>query len=91
MEAFITTVSGPLGALALSVAILWWLANRIVPVMQSYLEKQNDRLGDLVGAIEKTVTAHEADRKTFEKALGNLSSRLGKVEEDLTIIKDKLP
>lgn len=91
MEAFIATVSGPLGALALSVGILYWLASKVVPIMQTYLEKQNDRLGDLVGAIEKTVTAHEKDRETFEKALNNLSRRLGKVEEDVHTIKEKLP
>jgi len=90
MDQLINAVSGPFGALALSVAILWWLANKIVPIIQAYLEKQNDRLGDLVRAIEKTVNAHEADRKTFEKALTNLSTRLGRVEEDLSTIKEKL-
>lgn len=91
METFITTVSGPLGALALSVGILYWLASKVVPIMQTYLEKQNERLGDLVQAIEKTVIAHEKDRDTFEKALNNLSRRLGKVEEDVHAIKEKLP
>ena len=91
METFITTVSGPLGALALSVGILYWRASKVVPIMQTYLEKQNERLGDLVQAIEKTVIAHEKDRDTFEKALNNLSRRLGKVEEDVHTIKEKLP
>lgn len=91
MEQFITTVSGPLGALALSVAILWWLANKIVPVLQTYLEGQNARLGDLVKAIEKTVAAHEADRDAFETSIAGLAGRLDKVETDVHHIRSRLP
>ena len=90
MEELIKTVSGPLGALALSVAILWWLATQIVPVLKAYLESQAQGLKDMVHALQKTVDAHEADRKTFEAALSQLDSRLDRVETDIHAIKNKI-
>ncbi len=80
METFITTVSGPLGALGLSVGILYWLASRVVPVMQTYLESQNERLHELVLALNRTIDAHEKDRLTFEKSIENINGRIDKVE-----------
>lgn len=91
MEQFITAVSGPLGALALSVAILWWLANKIVPVLQKYLEGQNEKLGALIKALEKTVEAHEADRDAFENSIAGLVTRIDKVETDVHHIRSRLP
>ena len=90
MEAFITAVTGPLGALALSVGILWWLATRLVPVLQAYLESQAESLRNMVTALEKTVTAHERDRKMFEAAINQLDTRLDRVESDIHTIKTKL-
>jgi len=86
----IETVTGPLGALALSTAILYWLAAKALPIMQKYLETQNEKLHDLVRALEKTVDSHEADRKTFETAISGLSQRLENVEDDVRAIKQKI-
>lgn len=90
MEAFIAAVTGPLGALALAVGILVYLAKQIVPMLKAYLEAQSQRLGDMVHALQKTVDAHEADRKTFEAALSQLDTRLDRVETDIHAIKNKL-
>jgi hypothetical protein len=91
MEGLITAVSGPLGALALCVAILWWLANRVVPVLQKYLESQSERLHDLVLALNRTIDAHEKDRQTFEKSIENINGRIDKVEATVEKIQSKLP
>ena len=90
MEAVITAVTGPLGALALSVGILWWLATRLVPVLQAYLETQATSLKNMVTALEKTVAAHERDRKMFEAAISQLDNRLDRVESDIHAIKTKI-
>lgn len=90
MDKFIAAVTGPLGALALSVAILVWLAKQIVPMLKAYLESQSQGLKDMVHALQKTVDAHEADRKTFEAALSQLDSRLDRVETDIHAIKNKI-
>lgn len=90
MEAFITAVTGPLGALALSVGILYWLASQIVPVLKAYLENQSSQLKSLVTALEKTVEAHERDRVAFESAISQLDTRLDRVETDIHAIKNKV-
>ena len=90
MEQIVAAVTGPFGALALSVGILVYLAKQIVPMLKSYLETQSQRLGDMVNALQKTVDAHEADRKTFEAALSQLDTRLDRVETDIHAIKTKL-
>lgn len=90
MEQIVAAVTGPFGALALSVGILVYLAKQIVPMLKTYLEAQSQRLGDMVHALQKTVDAHEADRKTFEAALSQLDSRLDRVETDIHAIKNKL-
>lgn len=90
MEHIVAAVTGPFGALALSVGILVYLAKQIVPMLKAYLEAQSQRLGDMVHALQKTVDAHEADRKTFEAALSQLDSRLDRVETDIHAIKNKI-
>jgi hypothetical protein len=90
MEQLVVALTGPFGALALAVAILVWLAKQIVPMLKSYLDSQSLGLKDMITALEKTVDAHEADRKTFEAALSQLDSRLDRVETDIHAIKNKL-
>lgn len=90
MEGVIAAVSGPLGALALSVAILWWLANRVVPVLQKYLESQSERLHDLVLALNRTIDAHEKDRQTFETSISNINGRIDKVETVVEKIQSRM-
>lgn len=90
MEQIVAAVTGPFGALALSVAILVWLAKQIVPMLKAYLESQSDGLKNMVTALQKTVDSHEADRKTFEAALSQLDSRLDRVETDIHAIKNKI-
>lgn len=86
----LNAVTGPFGALLLSIAILYWIANKALPILQRYLEDQNAKFGDLVKALEKTVNSHDADRRTFEAAISNLTTRLDKVEDDIKVIKDKV-
>lgn len=90
MEALVGMATGPLGALALSVAILWWLANKVVPVMERYLTGQNEKIGKLVSALETTVSEHVKDREAFEDAIATISQRLDKVEQDVDTIKAKV-
>ena len=90
MDEVIKAFTGPFGALALSVGILYWLATQILPMMKAYLESQSKGLGDMVVALQKTVDAHEADRKTFEAALSSLDARLDRVETDIHAIKNKI-
>ncbi len=90
MEQLIAALTGPFGALALAVAILIWLAKQIVPMLKSYLDAQSKGLKDMISALEKTVDAHEADRKTFEAALSQIDARLDRVETDIHAIKTKI-
>lgn len=89
-EQVINALTGPFSALILSVAILYWVANKALPIVQKYLEEQNHKLGEMVKALEKTVESHEADRHVFESAITKLSRRLDKVEDDISEIKEKL-
>jgi len=89
-EQIINALTGPFSALVLSVAILYWVANKALPIVQKYLEDQNHKLGEMVKALEKTVESHEADRHVFESAITKLSRRLDRVEEDVSEIKEKL-
>jgi len=84
LQGLITLVTGPLGALVLSVGILWWLANRVVPVLQRYLEAQTTQLRGLVEALNRTIDAHEKDRAAFERSITRLGSRLERVENDVS-------
>lgn len=84
----LNAVTGPFGALILSIAILYWVGNKALPVLQRYLEEQNSKFGDLVRALEKTVDSHDADRRTFENSIASLTKRLDKVEDDIKDIKE---
>ena len=86
MEGIVAAVSGPLGALALSVGIIVYLAKEIVPALKAYFDAQTAQLASLVQALEKTVAAHEADRSAFERSIERRGSRLDKVENDITAI-----
>jgi septal ring factor EnvC (AmiA/AmiB activator) len=86
MEGVITTISGPFGALALSIGILWWLANKVVPVLQRYLEAQSTQLAGLVAALNRTIDAHEKDRASFERSIARLGSRLESVETSVSTL-----
>jgi septal ring factor EnvC (AmiA/AmiB activator) len=90
MEGLITAVTGPLGALALSVAIIVYLAKEIVPALKAYFDAQTKQLQGLVEALNRTIDAHEADRAAFERSIERLGSRLEKVENDITAIAAKL-
>jgi ABC-type transporter Mla subunit MlaD len=86
----LSLITGPLGALALSVGILWWLANRILPVLTKYFDGHNEKLGQLVSALEKTVDAHEKDRETFTQTIAGITQRLVAVEDKVETIHKKL-
>lgn len=76
----LSLVTGPLGALGLSVGILVWMARSVLPMLKEYLERQSEHLGKLVEALNKTVAEHSKDRDAFAAGLLQLSVRLEKVE-----------
>ena len=86
----VALLTGPLGALALSVGILWWLANRMLPVLTKYFDGHNEKLGELVSALNRTVSAHEHDREAFTTSLLQLSIRVQKVETTLDAVAKKI-
>ena len=88
--AILDVITGPFAALILSIGILYWLATKILPILQRYLEDQSSKLGDLVRALEKTVDSHDADRQTFEAAISSLTRRLDVVEDNINDIKTKI-
>lgn len=87
VDTIISAITGPFGALIISVGILYWVGNKLIPILQKYFDSQNEQLGGLVKALNKTVDAHEKDRKTFEDAINKLVQRIEKVEEDVEDIK----
>lgn len=88
--AILEIITGPFAALILSIGILYWLATKILPILQRYLEDQSSKLGDLVRALEKTVESHDADRQTFEAAISSLTRRIDVVEDSINDIKTKI-
>lgn len=88
--AILEMITGPFAALILSIGILYWLATKILPILQRYLEDQSSKLGDLVRALEKTVESHDADRQTFEAAISSLTRRIDVVEDSINDIKNKI-
>ena len=86
----LTLVTGPLGALGLSVGILVYLAKVLLPVLRDYLEKQSSHLGELIKELNRTVTSHEADRTLFADSLMRLSVRVERVETTLDSIAKKI-
>jgi hypothetical protein len=91
MEAeIIGLITGPLGALSLSVGMLVYLAKVMMPMLKDYLDKQSSHLGALVTALNKTVSEHAKDREAFATGLLQLSVRVEKVEETLSGIAKKI-
>lgn len=89
MELAISLVSGPFGALCLSVSIIVWMTRVIFPILKDYLEKQNTTLTKLVSALSDTVAAHEKDRDTFVASLEKLGARIEKVEAAVKHLTNK--
>jgi len=79
----VALVSGPFGALALSVGLLVWITKVIFPMLREYLETQNKSLSRLVSALSDTVAEHKADREMFVNSLEKLGARIEKVEDAL--------
>jgi len=86
----VSLVTGPLGALALSVGLIVWMGKVLLPVLRDYLEKQSLHLGNLVEALNKTVAEHSKDRDAFAAGLLQLSVRLEKVETVVDGIAKKI-
>jgi hypothetical protein len=89
MDVAIALVSGPFGALALSVGLLVWITKVIFPMLRDYLETQNKSLSRLVSALSDTVAAHEKDRDTFVASLEKLGARIEKVEDAVKHLTNK--
>jgi len=91
MEAeMIGLLTGPLGALGLSVGLLVYLAKTVIPMLKEYLERQSAHLGELIKELNRTVTSHEADRTLFADSLMRLSVRVERVEEVVESIARKI-
>jgi uncharacterized coiled-coil protein SlyX len=91
MEAeMIGLLTGPLGALGLSVGLLVYLAKTVIPMLKEYLERQSSHLGKLVEALNRTVAEHAKDREAFAAGLLQLSVRVEKVEEVVESIARKI-
>lgn len=89
MDVAIALVSGPFGALALSIGLLVWITKVIFPMLKEYLETQNKSLAKLVSALSDTVSAHEKDRDTFVASLEKLGARIERVEDTLKHLTKK--
>jgi uncharacterized coiled-coil protein SlyX len=91
MEAeIIGLVTGPLGALGLSVGLIIWAGKFVLPMLKDYLERQSAHLGNLIEALNKTVAEHAKDREAFAAGLLQLSVRVEKVETTLDSIAKKI-
>lgn len=90
MEQIIPIISGPFGALVLAVGTLVWIGQRLVPMLEKYLSKQNSNLEHLISALEKTVAAHEEDRVLFKTTLEKLSEQLNHIEADIIEIRHNI-
>ena len=86
----LSLASGPAGGLAVCFSILWWIANRALPVFQKYLEDQNETLRSLVTSIDATVQEHKKDREVFEQAIASLSVSIQSVDERLAIVESDI-
>ena len=86
----LSLASGPAGGLVVCFSILWWIANRALPVFQKYLEDQNQTLRDLVTSIDTTVQEHKNDRVVFERAIANLSVSIQSVDQRLVVVESEL-
>jgi hypothetical protein len=83
MDIAVALVSGPFGALALSVGLLVWITKVIFPMLRDYLEQQNKSLSRLVDTLRDTVAEHKADREMFVTSLEKLGARIERVEDTL--------
>lgn len=86
----IGAITGPFGALILSAAILYWLSQQLLPIIQKYLDRQNEKFEKMINTLDMTVKSHEKDRKVFESAILHISNRLEKLEDDVKEIKSKV-
>jgi chromosome segregation ATPase len=90
VSSVLSLASGPAGGLAVCFSILWWIANRALPVFQKYLEDQNETLRSLVTSIDATVQEHKKDREVFEQAIASLSVSIQSVDERLAIVESDI-
>lgn len=89
MDIAISLVSGPFGALCLSVGLLVWITKVIFPMLKQYLEEQNRNLVKLVDTLRDTVSSHQADRIAFISSLEKLGDRIERVEQSVKRLVDK--
>ena len=89
MDIAVSLVSGPFGALCLSVGLLVWITKVIFPMLKEYLEKQNKSLSQLVDTLRDTVSLHQQDRVAFINSLEKLGDRIERVEQSVKRLVDK--
>jgi hypothetical protein len=89
MDIAVALVSGPFGALALSVGLLVWITKVIFPMLRDYLEQQNKSLSRLVDTLSDTVAEHKSDREMFVTSLEKLGARIERVELSVKKLIDK--
>ena len=78
-------VTGPYGALALSVLLLFGVYRtvdkHVIPMAKEWLRKRDDH-------IEALMKSHKEDRNAFTSAISTLSDKLGMVEAKVDGIAD---
>ena len=80
LELLIQAATGSAGAVVICLIVMAAGYNLIVKQLIPSHEKNIDKLLD----------ESKEQRKTFEKAVNSQNKRLDRIEEDITIIKDKL-
>lgn len=89
MDIAVSLVSGPFGALILSISIIVWITKKLFPLLENYLEKQNKTLIQLCDTLRDTVASHQSDRVAFVASLEKLGERIERVESSVKKLVDK--
>lgn len=75
---------GPMGGLITVFVVLygtWILLKRyIIPLVENAVNRHLEQ-------VEKLIVSHDEDRKTFEKGMLSLSTKLDRIHEDIAGIK----
>jgi len=80
LETLLNAATGSAGAVVVCLLVMVGGYNLFIRHILPAHEKQ----------IDKVIDESKEQRKTFEKAIGSVTKRLDKIEDDVTIIKEKL-
>lgn len=80
LDVLIQAATGSAGAVVVCLLVMFASYNLFIKHILPHHEKQ----------IDKVLDDNREQRKTFEKAVTGMTKRLDKIEDDITIIKEKL-